>query len=724
MKTIIILLLFFCNSLQAQQSLSNSTSENQLNYIKSHPENFLNWNGNKMIQDSIGTDFLSYVNLNGTGGGFGWKVSSAGDVNGDGYDDVIVGSNGYPKVFIYFGGVILDSIADVVLSETSGYSGGFGSSVSGAGDLNGDGFDDVIIGKSQYTYNHGRAYIYFGSSNMDNIADLILEVSDPYGSAAFGSSLSSVGDVNGDGFPDVIVGDNNYDGIHGRAYIYYGGIIMNNIPDVILDKSNSYIYFASSVSGAGDLNGDGYDDVIISADPTSSIGFGVALIYYGAQNMSNYERLKFTCSSDNCSSVSSAGDVNGDGYDDVIIGESRNSNNTGKANILFGGVNMDNISDLALFGEHTNAYFGNSVSKAGDLNNDGYDDFIVGSYKYNGAGKVYGYYGGIIMNNNPGLTLNSESSESYFGRCVSNAGDVNNDGYDDIIIGADGYDAGKGKAYVYFNSILINPQNNSSFNPQTINFKWKKVNSAVSYILQISADSTFNSMFVNDTITIDTFKTVSGFQKETKYFWRVITNDTLSSHYYSAVWNFRTIPPLKLNLKALMEGIYYPLFNLMSRRDTVKIYLHQTTSPYNIIDSSKSVIDSLTFRGVFKFYNAAPGTYFLAFKHFNSIETWSKSGGVPMTLTDTAFYDFTISISQAYGNNLKLKGGKYCIYGGNVNGDAIVDGSDLSEVDNDSFAGLTGRFLRSDVNGDNIVDAADVSLVDNNSYNSVVRIRP
>ena len=95
-----------------------------------------------------------------------------------------------------------------------------------------------------------------------------------------------------------------------------------------------------------------------------------------------------------------------------------------------------------------------------------------------------------------------------------------------------------------------------------------------------------------------------------------------------------------------------------------------------------------------------------------------------MTLSDTTFYDFTTSNSQAYGNNLKLKGSKYCIYGGNVNGDAIVDGSDLSEVDNDSFTGLTGRFLRSDVNGDNIVDAADVSLVDNNSYNSILRITP
>ncbi|MBK8383664.1 MAG: hypothetical protein IPL16_17585 [Ignavibacteria bacterium] len=170
--------------------------------------------------------------------------------------------------------------------------------------------------------------------------------------------------------------------------------------------------------------------------------------------------------------------------------------------------------------------------------------------------------------------------------------------------------------------------------------------------------------------------------------------------------------------------MYDPQFNIMSRRDSVKVYLHQLTSPYSIIDSSKSTIDSLTFKGIFKFYNAAPDTYFLAVKPFNSIETWSKSEGVLMTLSDTTSYDFTTSVSQAYGNNLKLKGSQYCIYSGDINQDGIVNASDLSKVDNDSEAGPPGRFLISDVNGDNIVDATDVSLVDNNAFNSVSVIRP
>ncbi|MBK7254989.1 MAG: hypothetical protein IPI04_14060 [Ignavibacteria bacterium] len=86
------------------------------------------------------------------------------------------------------------------------------------------------------------------------------------------------------------------------------------------------------------------------------------------------------------------------------------------------------------------------------------------------------------------------------------------------------------------------------------------------------------------------------------------------------------------------------------------VYLRNTASPYSKVDSAKAVIDSVNFTGLFKYSYAPAGTYFIAIKHFNSIETWSKSGGVAMNLIDTAFYDFTTAASQAYGNNLKLKG--------------------------------------------------------------------
>jgi len=185
-----------------------------------------------------------------------------------------------------------------------------------------------------------------------------------------------------------------------------------------------------------------------------------------------------------------------------------------------------------------------------------------------------------------------------------------------------------------------------------------------------------------------------------------------------------SVPSVNVNIKLLFEGMYNPLTNLLNRKDSVTAYLHQNVSPYSRIDSSRSVIDSVLFTGHLKFSNAPAGNYYVAIKHFNSIETWSKSGGIPLNTTDTSFYDFTTSLSQAYGSNLKLKDGKSCIYGGNVNGDDIIDGADLSEADNDSFAGLTGSYLRSDVNGDSIVDAEDISLIDNNSFDNTGLVRP
>lgn len=161
----------------------------------------------------------------------------------------------------------------------------------------------------------------------------------------------------------------------------------------------------------------------------------------------------------------------------------------------------------------------------------------------------------------------------------------------------------------------------------------------------------------------------------------------------------------------------------MIKSEPVKVYLHESIYPFSRIDSAYAVIDSVTFRGLFQFSNAASGSYYIVAKQFNSIETWSKSGGEILSNGYSTYnYDFTTAVSQAYGNNLKLKGGKYCMYSGDINQDGIVDASDLSQVDNDSFSGLSGSFLGSDVNGDGFVDASDITIVDNNR--AVVISRP
>ena len=145
-------------------------------------------------------------------------------------------------------------------------------------------------------------------------------------------------------------------------------------------------------------------------------------------------------------SVSTAGDVNNDGYDDVIIGAYGYNSATGRAYIYYGGSAMDNTPDILLDGEASNNSFGRSVSTAGDVNNDGYDDVIIGAVGYNSA---YIYYGGSAMDNTPDVTMTGEAEDNYFGSSVSTAGDVNNDGYDDVIIGESGYNSWTGRAYIY-----------------------------------------------------------------------------------------------------------------------------------------------------------------------------------------------------------------------------------------------------------------------------------
>jgi len=178
--------------------------------------------------------------------------------------------------------------------------------------------------------------------------------------------------------------------------------------------------------------------------------------------------------------------------------------------------------------------------------------------------------------------------------------------------------------------------------------------------------------------------------------------------------------PSQLNLSSLIQGFYNPSTNKMIS-DTAIVYLRNTSSPYSVVDSSRSVLDS-NGMGSFTFSNAVNGTsYYIVIKHRNSIETWSASGN---TFTSGLMsYNFTLSASQAFGNNLVLKGGRYCIYSGDVTKDGMVDGSDLSIIDNEASIFLSG-YIDGDLNGDQIVDGSDASICDNNAFNFVSLQRP
>jgi hypothetical protein len=401
---------------------------------------------------------------------FGWTVSGAGDVNGDGYDDVIVGapaetggalSSGKAYVFSGNGGALLYSLQSPN-AEDAGY---FGSSVSGAGDVNADMYDDVVVGaeiEDGGAVDAGRAYVFSGDGG-----GLLYTLESPYpeSDGHFGFSVSGAGDVDGNGHADVMVGAYREDSgapNSGRAYVFNGngGGLLYTLASPYQGDSD---WFGVSVSGAGDVNDDDYDDMIVGAngvdaDTTSA---GAAYIFSG-----NGGGLLYALSSPGAewnghfgSSVSSAGDVDNDGCDDVIVGAPQETGGAapgaGRA-YIFGGNGGYLLQTIVSPYPEDGGFLGCSVSAAGDVNSDDFDDVVVAAHNEDGgadaAGRAYifGGAGGSIL-----YTLESPNAEAWgwFGWSVAGAGDINKDGRPDVIVGACAEDDGAiqdaGRAYVF-----------------------------------------------------------------------------------------------------------------------------------------------------------------------------------------------------------------------------------------------------------------------------------
>jgi len=231
----------------------------------------------------------------------------------------------------------------------------------------------------------------------------------------------------------------------------------------------------------------------------------------------------------------------------------------------------------------------------------------------------------------------------------------------------------------------------------------------------LDAISDFNSIpFTNNSLSIyigaavcntNTHDYCNGNVDDIRFYNRAL-NQTEINQLYSGV---------SLKLSVIQQGYYNSIANRLYKKDTVKVYLRQSISPYIIVDSMSQIIDSVTFSGVYDFNNSPAGTYYLALKHKNCIETWSNT---PINLfsDSTVNYNFTSNITQAYGNNIVQVDAspvRFGIYSGDINQDGIIDAEDLSNVDNDAANFILGYSL-SDINGDNFVDASDISRVDNN----------
>lgn len=179
-----------------------------------------------------------------------------------------------------------------------------------------------------------------------------------------------------------------------------------------------------------------------------------------------------------------------------------------------------------------------------------------------------------------------------------------------------------------------------------------------------------------------------------------------------------------LSVNMFIEGFYDSQINSQVS-DTINVLLRDADPPYMVIDSAKAVV-APDGSAVLKFNNAPAGKYYIVLKHRNSIETWSKSGGEQISLGTTSNYDFTHSVTQAFGNNMKevdLSPVRFAVFSGDVNQDGVIDASDLSLIGNAAYIGLSG-YVVEDLSGDNFVDASDLSIVDRNSFSLVQRITP
>lgn len=414
--------------------------------------------------------------------GLGHTLSAVGDVNADGYDDMAVGAPFYGsytgshegRAYLFLGSAIGLATTPAWTIAGGGNCGNYycnvGYSVDAAGDVNGDGYADVIVSMGRWSngqYDEGRVNVYHGSpAGLSATPNWMVEGNQYRG--YFGATPGTAGDVNGDGYDDVIIGSGASYGVgQNTAFVYLGsptGLSCGAGCPVDATAAAAWTFTSSqatanvggAVATAGDINGDGFSDVLVAAplyDVSGMTDAGMVWAFLGsgaglsstpvwsAVGDQAYAQLGY--------GLGPAGDVNGDGYDDFLVGAPRYDNGqTDEGRVyLYLGSALGPSAAAAWISEpdRANTAYGSSLGAMGDLNGDSFADVVVGGLEWDSgsrtnAGKVWVYLGSVTgLADTAARTVEGDQAGAILGAAVG-AGDVNGDGTPDLLIGARDYD--------------------------------------------------------------------------------------------------------------------------------------------------------------------------------------------------------------------------------------------------------------------------------------------
>ncbi len=435
----------------------------------------------------------------------GFIVNGAGDVNGDGIDDMLItapGSNAFKgQGYLLFGSNKAWSTT-IYLANLNGTNGciinginGVGC-ITGTGDINGDNVDDILIGAD-------KAYILFGSkqewprridlANFNNSLGFIINLpSNPNYEIGTNYEIGlckRAGDINGDNIDDILIGAPRANDDVGQSFVIFGSKqqwpLMFNVSNLngtdgfTINAVESVGGSGEFTSGAGDVNGDSIDDILIGTDLANQVYvvFGSKQQWPATVNIANLNGTNgFTINGFGSNSteglrVSNVGDVNGDKIDDILIGAPEANNNVGQSNIVFGRKenwpamiklsDLDGTNGFSINGKNGQTNAGYTVSGTGDINKDGINDILIGSrmMTISERGQSYVIFGSKeqwpaavyveSLNGQNGFIINNAGYSSG-AISVGGPGDVNADGINDLMIGVSQMNSETGQSYVLF----------------------------------------------------------------------------------------------------------------------------------------------------------------------------------------------------------------------------------------------------------------------------------